>query len=123
MLTCPHCRFLMDDAPDLAGQLVACPRCAGQMMMPGFAPAPQPATVIHHHYHGKRGKDKAAGMVAALMSFLIPGLGQLCQGRAAMGVLLCFGTLLAVAIGFALPPFLLVAICFWLWAIMDAAWH
>ena len=42
MITCPHCRHVMDDAPELAGQVVACPRCGGRMQLPGGPTIPRP---------------------------------------------------------------------------------
>lgn len=88
--------------------------------MPGQVAA-APAIVRHYHYH-RGGRDKSSGMVAALLSFLIPGLGQLCQGRVGTGAILFAAVVLAVVIGIAFVPFLAVALLLWLWAIVDAAW-
>lgn len=45
-MNCPHCRTILDDAPDLAGQIVACPHCGGQFGMGGPAPLPPPPPPI-----------------------------------------------------------------------------
>jgi hypothetical protein len=45
MTTCPHCSHQMDDAPELAGQFVACPLCGGQFPLP-LLPAPPIAGTI-----------------------------------------------------------------------------
>jgi len=42
-ISCPHCGFRLSNSPELAGQLVQCPSCHGQFMMPGtgqLLPAP-----------------------------------------------------------------------------------
>lgn len=40
--TCPHCSFPLADAPDLAGQFVACPHCGHQFPL---APPDAPPTI------------------------------------------------------------------------------
>ncbi len=45
MINCPHCQSTLDDAPELAGQLVACPHCGRQFPVPIPAP-PIPETGI-----------------------------------------------------------------------------
>jgi|GEM_PF-2109755 len=34
MITCPGCHYQMDDAPELAGQVVACPQCSVTFQLP-----------------------------------------------------------------------------------------
>src|SRR3954463_8284914 len=34
MIACPHCQLSMHDAPELAGQTVACPSCNGAFVVP-----------------------------------------------------------------------------------------
>lgn len=94
MYHCPGCTQPLD-APDLAGQEVACPACGTRFVMPGASVVtyqPQQRVVVHH-YH--RGRDRASGMLAALLSALLPGLGQMCQGRLMTGI--CFLLLALVA--------------------------
>jgi TM2 domain-containing membrane protein YozV len=60
-------------------------------------------------------------MVAALLSFFVPGVGQMAQGRIGVGV--CF--LLAYFVSLVLTFLILIGIVplaiVWLWAIIDAA--
>lgn len=42
---CPYCSNPLIDDGTLAGQIVMCPRCGGQMQMPGMAPPPAPPSV------------------------------------------------------------------------------
>lgn len=61
----------------------------------------------------KAGQGSAGNVLAALCSFLIPGLGQLLQGRPGMGIL-----------HFVLAGVLWIAMLGWiihLWSVLDAA--
>lgn len=73
-LQCPHCAIL-NDVPDDASEAV-CHRCRGK-----FFTAPAPPPVVHN----ARG---AIPGVAALLSFFLPGLGQIYNGNIAIGLLL-----------------------------------
>jgi len=42
---CPHCRNVLVDDGQLAGQLVACPQCGGQFQMSGWSQQPPPIHV------------------------------------------------------------------------------
>src|SRR6476619_5698027 len=42
LLGCPHCGKPVGFAPNMAGQVVACPHCRGQFQMPDRPPANQP---------------------------------------------------------------------------------
>jgi hypothetical protein len=39
---CPHCLTTLDDSPQFAGQVFACPSCGGQMQLPPLPPPVQP---------------------------------------------------------------------------------
>lgn len=39
MIQCPYCQQPMQTVPQLAGQVVSCPRCRGQLTMPAVEPA------------------------------------------------------------------------------------
>lgn len=42
-IACPHCSNAINNDPQLAGRIVVCPRCRGQLQMPGLsAPLPPP---------------------------------------------------------------------------------
>lgn len=57
-------------------------------------------------------------ILAAILSVLIPGLGQIYCRRWGRGLLVLFGTIFASAI---FPPFgLLISIGIWIWGIVDA---
>ena len=59
-------------------------------------------------------------MVAAILSLLFPGLGQLYNGETEKGILfLITGTLLCL-ISFALFFTLMGAVILWLWSVVDA---
>jgi TM2 domain-containing membrane protein YozV len=60
------------------------------------------------------GRGSAGNVIAALCSFLVPGLGQLVQGRP-----------LTALIHFVLATVLWIVLLGWLihlWSILDAAW-
>jgi len=64
------------------------------------------------HKHQKHG-------LPALLSFFIPGLGQLVKGHVGMGIMIFLGMivnilLMAIIIGFITTPI------FWIWNIYDA---
>lgn len=116
-MQCPHCLSVLEDVPEYGGTIVACPHCAGRFTAPRSAVAAIPS----RFRPSPRPHDKTAGMLAAILSFLIPGLGQLCQGRPLAG-LAFLASCLAAALGtilFVLPVIVLIPL--WLWAVVDAA--
>jgi TM2 domain-containing membrane protein YozV len=50
----------------------------------------------------------------ALLSFFIPGLGQLIKGQVGKGILFFFGTILGLAF------FVIPGVIIWIWQIADA---
>jgi TM2 domain-containing membrane protein YozV len=68
----------------------------------------------------QRKRPTVEGLLAALLSLVVPGLGQFCQGRVVPGM----AFLLAAVVGAALIsaivgiPIFLVA---WIWSVVDAA--
>lgn len=84
---CPHCGSQLDDAPDLAGQWVACPRCSGQFQVPPLA-VPLPMVVSRPRVAApkKQGMHpaKIAMMVATIVwPVLCVSLGALAASGAA----------------------------------------
>ena len=71
----------------------------------------QPPPVVHHHHH----EAGVSGGVAALLSLLIPGAGQMVQGRIGSGIGWLVGTFFGYLL-FVLPGLILHIIC-----IVDAA--
>lgn len=71
-ISCPTCHNQIASPPELAGQVVACPYCSQQFVMPGVSPQPVAvnASVMvvdsraghrtHHHYHHHRWFDPFA---------------------------------------------------------------
>ena len=60
------------------------------------------------------GKSSQKHSVPAILSFFIPGLGQLVKGQVGRGILIFFGTALGLAM--AVIPGIIV----WIWQITDA---
>jgi DNA-directed RNA polymerase subunit RPC12/RpoP len=106
---CVYCSGPLLPAPDLAGQLVACPHCGYQ-----FTIAPQ----IKPRQRYRR--DEGSRAACAIASLFIPGLGQLVQGRVEVaacmfGFAVVFGALSLFYLG--IPGLVIV----WVWSILDAA--
>lgn len=72
----------------------------------------QAQTVVHKFENQKHG-------VPAILSFFLPGLGQLIKGEIAKGVIIFIGFWVAIitVVG------VIVAIPLWLWGIVDAYNH
>jgi TM2 domain-containing membrane protein YozV len=70
--------------------------------------------------------QKKSEVLAAVLSFFIPGLGQLVTGYIGKGIIFLFSTyitlFLAVLLTFILIGFLLYPVCLvlWIWSIVDA---
>jgi len=85
MLACPHCHQPFDNAPDLAGQLVECPHCRGQMQMPGtltVQPVQSVPSIVVTHRHDfsspkRKGRERSIEsrvfIIAAGLTVLIGG--------------------------------------------------
>jgi hypothetical protein len=67
------------DAPDLAGQLVACPQCAGQFTMPGEAPIVSRPRAARR---AAKAQEPAWAYLAAVALLALPFVGciALCSG-------------------------------------------
>jgi TM2 domain-containing membrane protein YozV len=120
MLQCPHCRNGVDDAPDLAGQLVHCPFCRGQFQMPSVAAVASILSQPAYRPTRERGPQNSPG-VAAVLSFIFVGLGQIYNGQIGKGLLMIAGyvaclvvTFLTAGLAFPLP------LLFWIWGMADA---
>jgi TM2 domain-containing membrane protein YozV len=122
MIDCPHCNAKLENSPELAGQLVSCPSCGGHFQMPPIAPpqavpfafaaTPQAASQQY------RQESRAPG-IAAVMSFVIPGAGQIFNGQIGKGIMMCC----LYAVGWIFVVFLIgipIVLGVWAWAIYDA---
>jgi TM2 domain-containing membrane protein YozV len=86
---------------------------------PVFAQAPQAgASIVNVTVHAPR--ERTNNAAAVLCSFLIPGLGQLTQGRVLAGMFWFGGSLLSVPLAFVLIGFVTGPLC-WLGSMIDAA--
>ncbi|MEM1013800.1 MAG: hypothetical protein AAGI46_16465 [Planctomycetota bacterium] len=68
-------------------------------------------SVVHHHHHD----SGVSGGVAALLSLLIPGVGQMVNGKVGAGIVWLIGTFIGYLL-FIVPGLILHIIC-----IVDAA--
>ena len=84
-----------------------CPTCG--RAQPGAPPGPVAAVAVLPENYG----------MAALLSFLLPGLGQVVKGQILKAILIWLGTVVFVVLSFVVIglPLLLVL---WLWQIYDA---
>jgi TM2 domain-containing membrane protein YozV len=135
-VNCPHCFKPIAQSPELAGQFISCPRpqCGRFVAMPAemrareILPAIEPPPVQMtadrpHHQHPVyviQQDSGASAMVAALLSLFMPGLGQMCQGRAGTGVAFFAGWIVSWALCLFLIGFILVPLV-WVIAIVEAA--
>lgn len=101
----------MDPIGLAPGSLAACPSCGQQFTIPG---AVQYVTRVEHHYHD----GKSPGL-AAVLSFLIPGLGQLYNGDVLAGVMLFIAVVACVVTSFFIVP-AFIALILWVWGIVNA---
>jgi len=74
----------------------------------------------------KKIKERKSSGIAAVLSFLIPGLGQIYNGRIGKGLLLIIGLPILLVIGiFTIfivigVVFIILYIALWIWQIYDA---
>jgi TM2 domain-containing membrane protein YozV len=126
---CPYCGNLLEFVPEYSGTNVACPHCGGQFTMPGqpaMSAQPQVTRYAANTRSRKRQGDNVAGLLAAILSLFVPGLGQMCQGRIGIGMLFLVVVIVTTAIAFVTPQplnlaSLFVGLAVWLLAIVHAA--
>lgn len=110
---CPFCANALWDDGSLAGQEVACPNCQGRMIMPGGPPV----TVVTHthtiHRIERVGPEKSPGL-AAILSFLFCGLGQVYNGEVGKGVAFLLGFWVGLAL------LVVPGVIVWIWSMVDA---
>lgn len=108
MLICPHCSGHIADDPALAGQSLKCPHCSGafqaplglQLLVDDTRPPPIVARRwAIHSIKQRRKSNSSSAMLAVFLSFLLPGLGQLTQGRGTVGACFMIGILLVWCLG------------------------
>lgn len=103
--TCQNCRGTVEYPVERRGTVGSCPFCGFEQWIGTAAPMPVQA----NHPSG------ITPGVAALLSFLIPGLGQLCRGNTGKGVGFFFAALLGYMLF--IVPGLIIHIC----VVVDAA--
>src|SRR5262245_39762565 len=83
LTTCPNCRSPVEVHPQLAGMPCTCPICRG----PFVAPVPdEPFIRPRRTFAPLKKRSDLPTVAVVLLSFVLPGLGQLAQGRAGAGV-------------------------------------
>lgn len=65
-----------------------------------------------HIVHGQPSSQRHG--VPAILSFFIPGLGQLVKGQVGRGILIFFGVIIGLAF------FVIPGVIIWIWQIVDA---
>ncbi len=93
-LACPHCQGGIVNDVSLAGRSVKCPHCRGQFLMPVAQAIPIEQERVpclstrmpEYHSHIERSPPRSPGL-AAVLSFLYCGLGQIYNGQFGKGFL------------------------------------
>ena len=125
-IACPSCNGYMQFQDEQRGRKVKCPRCSSTLLIPisdgagspmaqNAAPiqnqAPIQQTIVQVQQPVFVGRHQQnGGCAGALLSFFIPGLGQLVNGRIAAGILWFLFTCIGYA-AFIFPGLLLHLIC------------
>src|SRR5690606_38457087 len=78
LITCPEC------SRDVSDQAASCPNCAYPLSRQRHGPVARSAGA-------NTGQGSAGNVLAAVLSFFIPGLGQLTQGRIGSAFLMFVG--------------------------------
>jgi len=131
-IRCPHCSQAVSFDSENAGQAMTCPNCEKPFTMPEWdappavvtrddqpAPPPQPQFIFQPMpVYVSDGRTSAG--VAALLSLLVPGLGQVIQGRPVAALIFFVFFLVSVGLSFFIIGIPLLIIC-WICAVLDAA--
>lgn len=96
---CPQCHSPRRP-PKHPGQPDFCPNCGANLTI--------------------RTPDKVSNMIAALLSFMLPGVGQMCQARYAVGAAFLAGAIFSLLLIPFVIGLLTLPICV-IWATVDAA--
>lgn len=132
---CRKCGFVFEFSDETAGKRAKCRNCEAVFRIPGGGPPPAPepspasneATVrdilleqqrlqaAQQPRYKRSNPSQIGNGVAAILSFFIPGLGQICQNRAFTGLL----ALVFTVAGYFF--FILPGLIFHLLVIADAA--
>lgn len=80
-VNCPHCGRALEQSPELAGQTVACPFCAEDLMMPAPVAPPTPQTVEYRAPAGRRKKSSTPVWVYIAASFSVLIVAALILGN------------------------------------------
>jgi TM2 domain-containing membrane protein YozV len=103
MAFCQNCGAALSDGSRF------CSSCGHWQPSAGAAPAPAPPSAVIPEKYG----------IAALLSFFLPGLGQVVKGQVLKAIVIWLGMIVFVVLSFVVIglPLLLVL---WLWQIYDA---
>ena len=88
---------------------------SGGVVVQNYIQNAAPSESVYH-------SQQTNNALAAFLSFLLPGLGQLVQGptQQTKGILMLIGFLVSVALTLVIVGFVLILVI-WLWSIVDAA--
>lgn len=105
--------------------MTVCPHCAEEIKV--FASV---CKHCHTRLYNTYSQPSGNRGLAAVLSFLLPGIGQLYLGRTGSGVAFILGNvaialsvygLYSTALGLlAIPALGILSVCLWIWAIVDA---
>ena len=108
MKHCVNCGAQMDARAEI------CPKCG---IRASSVPSPQ-TPPQQYPPQGMPPAQKSAGL-AAVLSFIIPGLGQIYNGEIGKGIGILIGFIVCWCLFFFLIP-IVIAIVLWVWGIYDA---
>ena len=126
---CRKCGFAFSFSDKSAGKRAKCRNCDSVFTIPGGEPDPVQPTLVQPPQpqviyaappaprYQRSNPSQISNGVAAILSFLIPGLGQMCQNRAMLGLLSLimtfFGYLLFIIPGLVLHLVVIVDAAMW----------
>lgn len=133
MVLCPHCRYEIGYLDEMAGENMSCPDCGQRFQMPHLSPFIKTPVVGSAATDWREpGQASAAQFdataygpprnpgLAAVLSFLIFGLGQVYNGQIGKGIAIFIGGIVLASMGFMFClPFIGLAVL-WLWSVYDA---
>ncbi|MGQ4832909.1 MAG: zinc-ribbon domain-containing protein [Candidatus Asgardarchaeia archaeon] len=117
---CPNCGAQLSSGPTAQPAYQqsqpATPTYVPQQAPPPVPPQPTvPTTATSYPVAQSKEKDTA---IAAILSFLLPGLGQIYVGKVGRGIGIFIGAIIIAFISFIL--FFIPSIIYWAWNIYDA---
>jgi hypothetical protein len=110
MAICFRCLHGFAEPEALAGQMVVCPHCQAQLLPP-LAPRP----------FLQRAAPAASPLLAGVLSLLLPGLGQIVQGRRAEGFCFLAAAIVLLALSLLTAAAAMLGLALLVWSVIDAA--